>query len=99
MKEYQDDKTMEDDDVDINGQDDGMPCVCKCARVFELHDGYSSNTSNEVICEICHSKEETQEEIEELEEATTQLRILGPRRNKAAIAENWKKIAELKLKL
>jgi hypothetical protein len=67
--EYDEDYNQEDDS-DI---DDGMPCVCNCGHVFDLHDGYASSKSNITLCEDCHRKEEIAEEILTLEEQNQDL--------------------------
>ena len=64
MKQYPDDKTMEDDDshLDINSQDDGLPLLCECGNVFECNEGYKSGISDKLICESCHVDEMVEKE-------------------------------------
>jgi hypothetical protein len=43
-----------------------MPCMCDCGEWFDLNDGYRSNKSNKVICDICHHFEKKDEEIKDI---------------------------------
>lgn len=60
MKEYPDDQTMEDDDSGINNQDDGLPMLCTCGQLFEMHEGQVSAKTGKLICAGCRIDEKVE---------------------------------------